>query len=698
MLTFEYMKKNVLLLGFLLSFQFCIGQTSTEIFNRGLIAIPQDGDIFISWRLFPTDIASGATYNILRNGNVITNPPLTDVTNFVDTEGSPNSEYVLEVNVDGAITETTAAIQPWQERYLEIPTQTPGGYSLNDASVGDLDGDGQFEVVVKLERVTHDNSQSGITDPVFLHAYTLEGELLWSIDLGINIRGGAHYTQFMVYDLDGDGKAEIACKTAPGTKDGLGNYLSEGPASSDNDQANYRNSDGYILSGPEYLTVFEGTTGQELTTVYYNPPRHPTTWSPTSGQLNAIWGDGYGNRVDRFLACVAYFGDSPSLVMCRGYYTRTVLAAWDFSDNTLSQRWVFDTDEGWPEYEGQGAHSLSVGDVDNDGKDEIMYGAMALDDDGTPLYNTNFQHGDATHLSDLIPDIEGLEFYMPHEKAGYTHNGVVNPGISIRSAESGDILWSINASGDIGRGLTADISADHPGNEFWASSGLGVYGSYGQVISNNLPPINFAVWWDGDLLRELLDNITIYKWSPATDTPIFTASGCASNNGTKATPALSGDILGDWREEVIWRASDNQSLRIYSTTIPTTLGLPCLLFNRQYRLALVWQNVGYNQPPHPSFFIGDGMDPIVSTQDLRHSEFKLFPNPAKGRLFFQTGGPEERLQYLDFFQPNGTLVKRIKTSGSTSAAISLDGLSTGLYFVVGKTNRQRIRERVVVIR
>ncbi|PHN00741.1 rhamnogalacturonan lyase [Flavilitoribacter nigricans] len=581
------------------------GQTfQAEQLQRGLITIPQSDHNFLSWRMFPQDSSDNVTYRLLRDGAVITPTPLSGLTHYVDPAGSSDSEYVLQVLASGVVSETSDPVRPWAESYLEIPTRTPEGYTLNDASIGDLTGDGQFEIIVKMEKTAKDNSHAGYTDPVLLHAYTLTGTFLWSIDLGINIRAGAHYTQFMVFDLDGDGKAELACKTAPGTKDGRGHYLASGPAASDDDQADYRTDRGTILSGPEYLTVFSGTDGAELHTVYYTPRRHPDTENPTPAQQKATWGDDYGNRSDRFLAGVAYFDESPSLVMCRGYYTRTVLAAWDFRDGKLSQRWVFDSEPDWPDYGGQGAHSLSVGDVDGDGRDEIMYGAMAIDDDGSPLYSTRFQHGDATHLGDLLPGRAGLEFFMPHESAGKTHDGITNPGLHVRDAGTGEIIWTIDATGDIGRGLTANISDAYPGNEFWASHGLGVFDSQGRKISDNRPPINFAIWWDGDLVREILDHTEISKWYPDRTVSLLSVEDCRSNNGTKGTPALSGDLFGDWREEVIWRSKDNQSLRIYSTTIPTEFGLPSLSFDRQYRLALTWQNTAYNQPPHPSFFLG----------------------------------------------------------------------------------------------
>jgi len=603
-----------------------LAQRQMEYLTRGLVAVKSGDNIFLSWRKFATDTGD-VSYNIFRDDSLINELPITGISNYVDTSGTLGSIYYVETLFDSTKKEISNPVTVWENNFITLPLQTPSGYSPNDGSVGDLDGDGELEIIVKMEGVTHDNAQSGVTDPVFLHAYEFDGTLLWSIDLGINIRGGAHYTQFMVYDLNGDGRAEVACKTAPGTKDGSGSYLNKGPAVDDDDGADYRTTgswDGFIIEGPEYLTVFNGLTGNEITTVNYVPSRDPTNgWGKTSDNTN---------RVDRFLACVAYFDTIPSLVMCRGYYGRSVLVAWDFDGNELTQRWVFDSNPDFKEYEGQGAHSISVGDVDNDGYDEIMYGAMAIDHDGTPLYNTLFCHGDATHLGDFIPGIPGLEFYMPSESAGWSHSGVTNPQVHIRNAATGEVIRRIDGEGDIGRAMIGDITSDHEGCEFWSAGDVNVYNSDGTSISTSRPPINFASWWDGDLLREMLDGNAITKWG--TDDPQLSASGCSSNNGTKSTPTLSGDIIGDWREEVIFRTTDNQSLRLYTTTETTQYGIYTLLQDPQYRLALVWQNVAYNQPPHPSFFIGHNMEdppiPDIKITDPSDNPLIRITSPKKG--------------------------------------------------------------------
>jgi rhamnogalacturonan endolyase len=602
-----------------------------ENLGRGVVAIRQNAtDVYVGWRLLGTD-PSDTSFNLYRSAGgglaVQLNPsPITDSTNFVDTGADltqSNAYFVRPVvgGVEGApsATFTLPASAPAQQ-YLNIPLQIPAGgttpdgvaytYHANDASVGDVDGDGEYEILLKWDPSnSKDNSQSGYTGNVYLDAYKLDGTRLWRIDLGRNIRAGAHYTQFMVYDLDGDGKAEVACKTAPGTVDGQGNYVLLG---SDNPNADYRNSSGYILSGPEYLTVFNGLTGAAMATVNYNPPRGTVS----------DWGDDYGNRVDRFLAGIAYLdGHRPSLVMARGYYTRAYVAAWDWRNGQLTNRWNFDTghtgtSNPYSAWRGQGSHSLTIGDVDGDGRDEITYGAAAIDDDGSGLYSTTLGHGDALHMTDMDPTRPGQEVWMVHEEpANYGSSG-----LEFRDAKTGQIIFSLSGQGaDVGRGVAGDIDPRYLGYEMWGARG-GLMATNGVEITPNRPSsMNFMVWWDGDLLREFEDGTTISKWDWNTNTlsPLLSPAGLASNNGTKATPALSADILGDWREEVIWRTADDTALRIYTTTIPAQNRIYTLMHDHQYREAIAWQNTAYNQPPHPSFYIGEGMsappDPNIVT-------------------------------------------------------------------------------------
>ncbi|ERM83218.1 hypothetical protein P872_16985 [Rhodonellum psychrophilum GCM71 = DSM 17998] len=607
----KYLPKILTLVMVFLMISEGYSQRQMEYLDRGVVAIDSEDGVFISWRLLGTesDAVSFNIYRIIAGGQPerINPTPITESTNFLDKSARPdqsNSYYVRAV-LEGKEQENSASVKTWEKPYLSIPLRTPKGYTPNDASVGDLTGDGKYEIVVHMTGSGKDNSQKGITDEPILHAYTLEGEFLWEINLGKNIREGAHYTQFMVYDLDGDGRSEIACKTADGTKDGNGEIIG-------NPNADHRNPDGYILKGPEFLTIFDGLTGAALATTDYVPSRHPNIADPSPDEMKEIWGDGYGNRIDRFLSGIAYLdGKKPSLIMSRGYYTRTVIAAWNWRAGELTEVWTFDSHDGDEEnrkYAGQGYHSLSVGDIDGDGRDEIVFGSMVINHDGTGLYSSGLGHGDAMHLSDIDPDRTGMEIFGIHERARHPH------GVNLRDALTGEVIWSF-PSKDVGRGISIDIDPRHRGFESWASGeGLtGLWNVKGEVISDYKPTsANMAIWWDGDLLREILDGVNIDKWDYENSASVRILSGAdyqvAKNNGTKSNPSLSADILGDWREELIARSEDGMELRIFSTTIPSAHRLYTLMHNPQYRLSIAWQNVAYNQPPHTDYYFGHGME------------------------------------------------------------------------------------------
>ncbi len=590
-------------------------QRQMEYLNRGVVAVPDgSGNIFVSWRLLVTDDDKVA-FNIYRSVNnakaiKINKSPVDSFTHYADKKIDSIKSYTYYVTPVIKGKELAASekftLPALAKAYISIPLQTPAGYSANDASVGDLDGDGEYEIIIHLTGRGKDNSQAGITDPPIFQAYKLNGTFLWQINLGKNIREGAHYTQFMVYDLDGDGKAEIAMKTGDGSMDSKGNVI--GDSSKD-----WRNERGYILSGPEYLSVFNGLTGEVINTTDYVPPRSEKL-NPTTEELKAGWGDGYGNRMDRFLACVAYLdGVHPSLVMCRGYYTRTILAAWDLKNGKLVKRWVFDSNnEGNKAYAGQGNHNLTVADVDGDGKDEIVYGQMTIDDNGKGLYSTGIGHADALHVSDLDPSRPGLEVFSIQERFD-------DAGANFRDAKTGEVIWkkaSVKAGDDgegPGRALALDVDPRYPGFECWvAGAGItGMFDNKGNKIAEKTPACNMGIFWDGDVLSEILNGVNVSKWmydSSITKT-LFDGRNfdCVSNNGTKSNPCLSADLFGDWREELICRTKDSKELRIFSTAIPTDKKFYTLMQDPQYRLSIVWQNVAYNQPPHTSFFMGEGM-------------------------------------------------------------------------------------------
>lgn len=574
-----------------------------ERLGRGVIAIRENpSTVAVSWRYLSSD-PMNESFDIYRNGEKINNHPLKDATFFQDAytgtesvlytvkarEGKTESSYQLPANAPSG--------------YLNIPLNrpedgtTPLGqnyfYTPNDASIGDVDGDGEYEIILKWDPSNaHDNSHDGYTGEVYVDCYKLNGQQLWRINLGKNVRAGAHYAQFMVYDLDGDGHAEVVMKTADGTVDGVGKVIGDV-------NADYRSEQGRILTGPEYLTVFNGLTGEAMQTIDYVPVR---------GDLMG-WGDSRGNRSDRFLACVAYLdGIHPSVVMCRGYYTRTVLAAFDWDGKELKQRWVFDSNNpGCEDYAGQGNHNLRVGDVDGDGCDEIIYGSCAIDHNGKGLYTTKMGHGDAIHLTHFDPSRKGLQVWDCHENK--------RDGSTYRDAATGEILFQIKDSTDVGRCMAADIDPTQPGVEMWSVASGGIRNVKGEVVKDRVRGLscNMAVWWDGDLLRELLDRnrISKYNWEKGICERIAIFEGTLSNNGTKANPCLQGDIVGDWREEVLMRTADNTALRLYVSTIPTDYRFHTFLEDPIYRISIATQNVAYNQPTQPGFYFGPELQGTV---------------------------------------------------------------------------------------
>ncbi len=550
----RYLK--LLFLTFLVGgFYVISAQVQVENIDRGAIVVVKDDGCFLSWRLLagePYDLG----FNIYRDGEKINHNPLKTVTNYWDAGASADSEYSLvpvlgSEELKNAKSEFFVISDTEGESagYFDIPLNRPapgingGFYSPNDGSVGDLTGDGRYDIVLKWSpRNARDNAHRGITDQTILDGYTIEGEFLWRIELGPNIRSGAHYTQFLVYDFDGDGRAELMVKTAPGTRDGTGAYISKGPAANADHSINYTNNFGFILEGPEYITVFDGATGKELATEEYWPVRG----------RGLDWGDDKGNRVDRFNATVAYLdGKRPSAVFQRGYYTRLTLAAWDWRDGKLSRRWTFDSNTpGNEKYAGQGNHSIHVIDANGDGKQDIVTGSAVIASDGTGMHTSGMGHGDATHVTYMIKDFPYPQIFMPHESGGH--------GMTLRHAHNGEILFKVPNPNDVGRGVGAEIDPEVPGFHFWGTHGMGLFNMKGERVGLWPYSMNFVIWWDGDLSRELLSGNRIEKWSirENASTVLLNAEGAASINGTKATPVLQADLFGDWREEVILRRSD----------------------------------------------------------------------------------------------------------------------------------------------
>ena len=606
-----------------------------EKLDRGLVAVKSGSGYFLSWRLFGTDPQDTSFgFNVYRGTTKLNSAVITDSTNYLDSAGGSGT-YTVKAVTGGVEGETSAPALVIDNGYLNIPITAPpsgtnlGGasysYSANDASIGDLDGDGQYELVLKWDPSdARDNEMSGYTGTCILDAYKLDGTKMWRIDLGKNIRAGAHYTQFLVYDFDGDGMAEVAMKTAPGTKDGTGAFLKTGDAAGADNTASYVSTSGAttgkVTSGPEWYTVFAGKTGAELATINYLPGRGAVgVWGAIQGIASPAgdlgWGDdSVCNFVDRHLASVAYLdGERPSLIPCRGYYWRSALWALDWRDGKLTQRWLFDTavpgakgKDGKPlqsstGYESQGSHSLRQGDVDGDGFDEIVYGSMTVDHDGLGLYSTGLRHGDALHMTDIDPNRPGLEVFMVDEQT--SENGGI--ASHYQDAKDGTIIWEDKATGDNGRGCAGPLMAGTTGWQMWSGSG-GLFNAAHTVVGSKPGSTNFTIWWGAELNRFLEDGTSITPYGSGGGTGL-SASGCSSNNGSKSTPALTADIFGDWREEVVYRTSGNNALRIYTTTTVTTHRLYTLMHDPIYRMSVATENVAYNQPPEPGIYIGPNM-------------------------------------------------------------------------------------------
>lgn len=505
-----------------------------------------------------------------------------------------------------------------------------------------------------------DNSKAGITDNVYIDAYKLNGTKLWGtgkwIDLGPNIRAGAHYQIMLVYDFDGDGKAEIIVKTADGTMDTQGTRIGT--------TAVHRNSDGYILTGDEYISVFEGATGKLINSKPFKVARGTVSW----------WGDSYGNRVDRFLGTVAYLdGVHPSAVMWRGYYARTTASAWDFNGQELVERWVFDTRgmTGGSVYQDRGNHNLSVAEVD--GTDIIITGSLGLNSDGTPRYQNGTPHGDAMHVSKHIPGRAGLQVFRCIESSPF--------GVQMYDASTGTIIWNVTRDSDTGRALCADIDPEYAGNECWGS-GIDIHSAEGTRLSGQPSNLsnNMAIWWDGDTGRETW-NGTVVKVNASAGSgsnlrsysrqELLTHSGATTIGGTKTNPVLQADVFGDWREEVILPTTNHNALRIYTTTMATihtgagavpSQGIPTLMQNKMYRLAVTWQGSGYNQPPWTDYFLGYNMsqaprDNIVYVEEPEEPED---PTPA-----LKTPSPEKPVESIRlYFDGTRILIKKTLPNGN----------------------------------
>lgn len=627
-----------------------------EKLDRGLIAIKTDGGVYLSWRLFDSEdnifgsADKNVSFNVYRDGKKISE--VATKTNYVDSTVGTN--YSVAPVINGVEGEKCNPVTVYNNSYFDIPLLKPDDETIYDpsgnelatysffpadCSTGDVDGDGEYEIIVKWTSSEHDVGSPG--DPAYsgtvhLAAYKLDGTKLWKNDiaLGKNVYSSAHTVQFLVYDFDGDGKSEVMCQTSLGSKDGQGKYVSNAAQTDEeikaitdeeNSTADYRGY-GRVVEGKEFLTVFNGETGVAMDTINL-----PTT----RGSENGVdYGDDFGNRSNRFVSDIAYLdGEKPYAIYLRGYYfgrngkQRTSIAGISWDGTALSPTYRFDTQKGQEgyydgayQYVGNGNHNCTVADVDNDGKDEFITGALCMevndDNEFRPKWCTYLQHGDALHIGNYDPTHTGFEFFTVHEDSGTNslsgNDITLDFGMSVIDAETGNIMFHEGASDDTGRGVMANVGAGgyyqiwSAKNSARQSNGGTDFTTATSLTGRNTPSMNFRIFWDGDLYDNLLDGANITDWNGRNMSNIFSAGNydCVSINGTKANPSLQADLFGDWREEVVYPTGDGTALRVFSTTDTTDYKIKTLMQDPVYRSGVAAEQTAYNQPPHVGFYMG----------------------------------------------------------------------------------------------
>ena len=557
------------MIGLFLLFTLSIPVSGVEKLDRGLVALErEDGSVFLSWRLLdsdPEEMAfrvgrmsyyprSRTPYIILTKGEPYRR------TNFVEKNLKPGRgmrtcHYILwgyserkGLNSEERLGEVVIELKGSAKPYITIPLK--GDYDFQKVGIADLDGDGAYEYVIKQPNFNTDPYQQPgywkrSTTTYKLEAYRIDGTRMWRYDMGWSIEAGIWYSPWIVYDVDGDGKAEVYCKAGEGDP---------------------RDEKGLVQSGPEYMVKIDGQSGKVIAKM---------AWLSRDGFSDY-------NRYCRNFLTVAYLdGRTPSLIMQRGTYNLIKTQA---LDKDFNQIWYWEAPQEKRKYRGQSSHGLITADVDGDGKDELVIGAAVVDDNGKGLWTLEMGHPDVCYVADIDPDNPGLEVFYGFETRQKTD------GICVVDAKTGRKLWAHKKPSRHlhGQGMAGDVLADRPGMEVYVGERdlkeRWFYSAEGRLIEfrekGSLTPR--AVWWDSDPQKEVIISGAIRDWGGEAIQPI------------EGRVIAVVDCLGDHREEVI--TSLKGELRIYTTTISTSSRRPCLMQDHQYRLGVVAQTMGYYYP------------------------------------------------------------------------------------------------------
>jgi rhamnogalacturonan endolyase len=625
-------------------------QRLMENLGRGVVAVNKgSGNVYISWRLLGTD-PDDISFNIYRSTGgaaavKLNATPITATTDYSDNDvdsTKANSWFVKPVIVGTEQAQSGAFTLPANaaiKSYIALPLQPLTGYATLHVYVGDLNGDGEYDYVVK--RFPDDSTKN-----IYIEAYLNDGTYKWRVDLGPNMERGNYSANpfVLVYDFDSDGKAEVFTRSGEGTKFADGTEIGDINGDGKTDYRTFPPTavGGYMLLGdncPEFVSMVDGMTGKEIARTDYIARGSKSQWAE-------LWGDNYGNRMNFNFVGVAYFnGVNPSIIASRGEGELMDICTWDYSNGKFTKKWTwsskgktFTNNQHWADF-----HNIRIVDLDGDGKDEVSWGVNAMDDDGTPLYYapSDLGHGDRFGIGDFDPSRSGLEAFVIQQRETSTD---IVPLAAIYDAKTGTRIKTINGtSKDVSRGDVADIDPRYKGMEYFSYASGGVLNCKGDSIAPAFPHPALSIWWDGDLLREFLDaadgngyNPVINKWNYKTNTnerllTLYNEGGAYSTKTTYAgRPPLYADIMGDWREEIVCENADRTELRIFSTSIPAVRRIYTLMHNPEYRLCI---NLKYYLPtPYPDFYLGDSMsDPPKPNIKLAGTQTRVLASKESSR-------------------------------------------------------------------